>query len=434
MKGTSKIIVLICALGITLQGRTQEVRYSLMDCIERALDENFSVRIARNQLETVQNNVSLSPFLPSLSLSARQTQTVNHSYQEYSDQNSAHVDSRTDDYRIGPNFSWRLFDGFAMFSSYAKQKELLASGELNFRLSVENMVMELSNQYYQIITLHNQVDLVQQLVDISRLRYEQALLKYDLGAISGLECQQAKIYFNADSSSLLVQKQSLSNAYVKLCRIMGVSYDLRISIQDTIVPETRLTLDRLQASMLQKNTELLLMKQGQTVSEYDLKLARASRYPVLDFSSGYTLSAVNTPLSTSLRYNETNGFNWGFSLSIPLFNGYTINRQIKNARLGVARADLQYGQLENNLVSSLIQEYNVYVNNVQMIDFESQNAEVAYSNVDAAMEKYRLGSLSGIEFRDIQLNYLNAVDRKLRAIYQAKLSEVALLVLAGELF
>ena len=215
---------------------------------------------------------------------------------------------------------------------------------------------------------------------------------------------------------------------------MGVAYDLRISIQDTIVPETRLTLDRLQASMLQKNTELLLMKQGQTVSEYDLKLARASRYPVLDFSSGYTLSAVNTPLSTSYRYNETNGVNWGFSLSIPLFNGFTINRQIKNARLGAARADLLYGQLENNLVSSLIQEYNVYVNNVQMIDFESQNAEVAYSNVDAAMEKYRLGSLSGIEFRDIQLNYLNAVDRKLRAIYQAKLSEVALLVLAGEIF
>ena len=422
---------------LTLQRVEQDVvdqRYSLMDCIELALEENFAVRIARNQWDVAKNNVTPAPFLPSLSLSARQTQTINHTYQEYPDQSTARVDSRSDDYRVGPTFSWRLFDGFAMFSSYAKQKELQASGELNFRLSVENMVMALSNQYYQIITLHNQVDLVRQLVAISRLRYEQALLKYDLGSISGLECQQAKIYFNADSSSLLVQKQNLSNAYVKLCRIMGASYDSGILIKDTIVPETRLAIDQLQASMLQKNTELLLMRQGQVISGYDLKLARASRYPVLDFSTGYTLSAVNTPLSTSIRYNETNGYNWGFSLSIPIFNGFTINRQIKNAQLGVARSDLQYGQLEHNLNSALIQEYNIYVNNIQMIDFESQNAEVAYSNVDAAMEKYRLGSLSGIEFRDIQLNYLNAVDRKLRAIYQAKLSEVALLVLAGAIF
>ena len=408
--------------------------YSLMDCIEIALEENFSVRIARNQLETAKNNVTLAPFSPSLSASARQSQTINYANQEYADNNRASVNSQTDDYRVGATFSWRLFDGFAMFSSYAKQKELLASGELSFRLSVEDMVMEMSNQYYQIITLHNQVNLVQQLVDISRLRYEQASLKYELGTISGLEHQQAKIYFNADSSSLLVQKQNLKNAYVRLWRTMGIGYDTNMAIKDTIIPETRLQKEELERSMLQKNTELLLMRQGQTISEYDLKLARSSRYPTLDFGAGYTVSAVNTPRSNNIRYNETNGYNWGFTLSIPIFNGFTTNRQVRNARLNVERADLLYGRIENALKSSLAQEYNTYVNNVQMIDFETQNAEVAYSNVDAAMEKYRLGSLSGIEFREIQLNYLNAVDRKLRAIYQAKLSEVALLLLAGEIF
>jgi outer membrane protein TolC len=117
-------------------------RYHLMDCIEAALEENFSVRIARNQLEVAKNNVSLSPFLPSLYATARQSQTRNQSEVVYFDDNKAHVDSRTDDYRGGLSFSWRLFDGFAMFSSYAKQKELLQSGELGFRSSVETMVME----------------------------------------------------------------------------------------------------------------------------------------------------------------------------------------------------------------------------------------------------------------------------------------------------
>jgi outer membrane protein TolC len=294
--------------------------------------------------------------------------------------------------------------------------------------------MELSNQYHQIITIQNQVNLVQQLVDISRLRYEQALLKYNIGTISGLECQQARTYFNADSSSLIVQKQNLKSAYIRLYRTMGVPYDSRIVIRDTIVPETGLILDDLWASALEKNTELLLMRQGQVVSEYDLKLARASRYPTLDFTTGYTVSAINTPLASSTRHNQTNSHNWGFNLSIPIFNGFSTNRQIRNARLNMERTTLQYEQREQQLQGVLLQEYIIYTDNLQMIHFETQNAEVAYSNVEAAMERYRLGSLSGIEFRDIQLSYLNAVDRKLRAIYQAKLSEVALLLLAGAIF
>jgi len=49
-------------------------------------------------------------------------------------------------------------------------------------------------------------------------------------------------------------------------------------------------------------------------------------------------------------------------------------------------------------------------------------------------EKYRLGSLSGIEFRDYQQSYLNASDRKLNALYQTKVSEITLRLLAGDLF
>ena len=432
-----RFFLIVFLTGSTLFVRAQDLveqRYNLMDCIETALEANFSVRISRNYLEVAQNNVSLAPFLPSVSAFARQTQTNNRSYVEYPDDTKAMVDSRTADYRAGATFSWRLFDGFAMFSSYAKQKELLASGELDFRADVETMVMDLSNQYYQIITLQNQVDLVQQLVDISRLRYEQALLKYDVGAISGLECQQARTYFNADSSSLIVQKQSLKNAYIKLYRTMGVSYDSKIMIRDTIVPESELVMDNLWTSAMEKNTELLLLRQGKVIAGHDLSIARAARYPALDFSSGYTISGVHTPLSTSTLYNETKGYNFGFSLSVPIFNGFMVNRQIKNAKLGAERAALQYEQREQLLLGSLLQEYNIYTDNLQMIDFETQNAEIAYFNLEAAMERYRLGTFSILDFRDIQLSYLNAVDRKLRAVYQAKLSEVALLLLAGAIY
>jgi len=86
------------------------------------------------------------------------------------------------------------------------------------------------------------------------------------------------------------------------------------------------------------------------------------------------------------------------------------------------------------LESEIRQLYNLYTNNLRSINFEEESRESAILNLEAAMEKYRLGSLSGIEFRDYQLSYMSASDRKLKALYETKLSEIRLRLMAGQLF
>ena len=68
-----------------------------------------------------------------------------------------------------------------------------------------------------------------------------------------------------------------------------------------------------------------------------------------------------------------------------------------------------------------------------MINFEQENSDAAKLNLETAIVKYRLGSISGIEFREIQRSYLNAEIRRLAALYQAKVSEITLLYLSGRL-
>ncbi len=68
-----------------------------------------------------------------------------------------------------------------------------------------------------------------------------------------------------------------------------------------------------------------------------------------------------------------------------------------------------------------------------MLDFEKQNVDVARANLDLALERYELGVLSGLGFREFQLGYINAVDRSLDALYQSKVLELSLLVLSGQM-
>lgn len=320
-----------------------------------------------------------------------------------------------------------------MFATREKQQELLSQGEYNFRSVIENLVMRISAQYYQIISLQNQVSLLTELVAISQVRYTQALTRYNIGSDSGLEYKQAKIYLNSDSSRLMLQKENLRNAYIELYRMMNVSLESQYTINDTIIPAPQLEIVNLLESADNNNTTLNSLRAGEKIAILDTRLAKAARLPSVDFSAGYNYNFNRSQYFPS-KYNESDGINWGFSLSLPLFNGNEINRKVKNAKILEENARLSIEREMQNIESDLRQLYNLYTNNLRLIAFEEESRESAYLNLEAAMEKYRLGSLSGIEFRDYQLSYLDASNRKMNTLYQAKVSEITLLLIAGNLF
>jgi len=432
MHNIKYIILCICiSLSPLLTYGQQPV--TLEQCISQALEKNYSIKISGNQLQIAENNVTFAPFLPTFTLGSKQSN--NSMLQRNLSQDGVRESSNTSGSSIinSAILNWRLFDGLSMFASKDIQEELLAQGEYSFRSVVENLVMNISTQYYLIISLQNQVNLLNELVGISQIRYNQSLTKYSIGRESGLEYKQAKIYLNSDSSRLLLQQENVKNAYIELFRLMNLPLDSQVKINDTIIPEPLLNIDNLVKTGLENNTELLAAKSGIRVAHLDIKIAKSALYPTLDFTAGYNYN-LNQNLYFPSKYNEANGYNWGFNLSIPVFDGNEVNRKIKNAKISRDNAALSYEQARQNLESELLQLYNIYTNNLRLIEFEKESTGAAYLNLDAALEKYRLGALSGIEFRDIQLSYLDASDRMLNAIYQAKISEINLHLLVGDLF
>jgi len=406
---------------------------NLEDCIAQAMKSNFDIQISRGNLTISENNMTLAPFLPTVTIESSRSgsETNKNSYNEAG--NTVTGESTSNTLFNSAGIKWILFDGFAMFTTREKQKELLKRGQYNFKSIAENLVLSISVQYYKIISLHNQVNLLQELVSISQQRYNQALTRYRIGSDSGLEYKQAKIYLNSDSSTLLQQKENLKNAYIELNRLMNVPLNEAYSISDSIKPVTKLELSDLLNSAMQGNTGLLSLKAGENLAKLDLKLAKSERLPLLSASAGYGYNLSQNAYYPS-RYDQSNGFNWGLSLQIPVFKGGEINRKIKNAGIIADNAELEYKKQVQAVESEVMQLYNNYLNNLRMIEFEEESREAAHLNLEAAMEKYRLGSLSGIEFRDYQLSYLNASDRKLDALYQTKVSEITLRLIAGELF
>lgn len=426
------LLNIVFGVQLILPGLSEaQPRITLEQCIRQALEANYSIKTIRNQEQMAENDANYAPFLPSVDIDAQQTQRLNATKTTISGEDRKDSGMRSDALSAGISLNWRLFDGMAMFTTYAKYQEMLAIGELNTQMALENLVVNVSEAYYNVIVQHSKLDATKHSLELSTERFNEAHDKYVLGVLSGLELQQAKIDLNADSSKFMKQKELLKSAYISLNRIMNADLQRAMYVRDTILLREPLAYKNLYDNTLAMNTTLLIARKDQKISAMDVKLARSALFPSLDFNSGYNYSRTKTPSATT-SLNRTNGFYWGFALKMNVFDRMENRRKIKNARLEVENAEWSYKEAELQILADLAQLYNTYENNLQIVNFENESADVAFENLDAALEKYKLGSLSGIEFREFQRSYIDAVDRKLSAIFQAKVSELSLLLISGQ--
>jgi outer membrane protein TolC len=181
--------------------------------------------------------------------------------------------------------------------------------------------------------------------------------------------------------------------------------------------------------MLQSNTSLLIARKNQVISQYDYKIIASRTYPYLSFTSGYSYNYNKF----ENRSQQADGLNYGLSLGINLFDGFNQRRQKANARIEIENKDYEYRQVDQMVKADLITIFYAYQNNLVLFELEQENLKTAMENLEIALERYKLGSLTGFELREVQKSLLEAEERLLQVQFQTKLAEISLLQIAGKI-
>lgn len=409
--------------------------YSLNDCIGIGLEKNFSILVARNNETIAKNNFTPgnAGYLPSLDLSGRYGGTVNNNTQNLTDgtQNTSSGVHNTVA-NAGASIGWTIFDGFSVRTTYKKLNELKQLGELNTQLSVENLISEIIAGYYNYIQQVQTLDNLDYALSLSRERLRIDKDRYILGSSSKLQVLQSQVYLNADSSRLSRQGEVVRAAQIRMNELMAVK-NLGAEFQSTdsiIVVDEYLLFEKLYDATLAGNTSLMIASKNKTVSEYDYKIVTSRSYPYLNLSTGYNynLNTYSTGIYTS---QSTNGLNYGLTFGVNIFDGFNQRRSIANSNIEIQNKELKYLEIEQGIKADLITIYNVYGNNLRLIKLEEQNLQTATENLEIALERYKLGSLSGIDLREVQKSLLDARERLLAIQYQTKLAEISLKLISG---
>jgi outer membrane protein, adhesin transport system len=414
-----------------------QVVYNLKDCISIGLERNFSILIARNDETISKNNYTLgnAGLLPTVDLTGRHNGSYTNTTYKNTDGTSSESNGVFNTSTVGSaTLGMTLFSGFSAVTTYKKLGELNQIGQLNTQLTIENLIADVVSGYYNYILQVQQTNNLKYALVLSRERLRIDEDRYLLGSGSKLEVLQSRVYVNSDSSNLSRQNEVVRTAQIRLNEMMAVenlnnefvSKDTAIDVNPDLLYEKLLELT------MANNTNLQIASKNKTISEYDYKLVVSRSYPYLNFSGGYNYN-FNTYTKNTLKSQTNDGMNYGLTLGVNLFDGNNKRRSIHNSAIDRESKDLKYKEIEQGVRADLLSIYSAYSNNLRLITLEEQNFQTATENLDIALERYKLGSLSGIDLREVQKSLLDARERLISAHYQTKLAEVSLQLISGKI-
>ena len=433
MKRNLITIALLTILAAVAHAQT----ITLQECLKRGLENNYSIRISRNQEQVAHNNATLANagYLPSIDLSAGYNADLANSDSKLrSTGETAEVRNSFDlTLNAGIGLSWTIFDGFNITTNYKQLKELERMGETSTRIALEDFIAGLTAEYYNFIQQKLRLANYYYAVQLSKERLRIVEERYNIGNFSRLDYQQAKVDFNADSAQYIKQQEVVLTSRIALNEMMAIDgvYTPIETAESTIVADTTFQFNDLWTNMLSNNASLLMASQNSTLAELDYKKVISRNYPYVRLNAGYDYSFSKYDTNSYTRRS-----NWGGSAGITIgFNLWDGNRkrQRRNAKIEIENAKLQHDRLELSLKAELGNLWQAYRNNIQLLNLEKQNVITARENHEIAKERYMLGDISGIEMREAQKSLLDAEERLLSVEYQTKLCEISLLQITGEI-
>ena len=408
---------------------------TLEDAVKIALENNYEIKIANNNLKIDKTNVALgnAGMLPKVTASVTDNNAIQNLSQTRADGTVLTRDNaKNSSLNYGVGLDWTVFDGFKMFAKFDQLKELQKLSESQLKLAILTKISALNSTYFDLVQQQQQLAALDTTIVISNQRLALAQNRFTIGKASKLEVLNAQVDLNTDTVTLLKQKELYANTKVLLNQILARDTKNEFKVIAVINVDSQLKLTELTALAEKQNPQVASQIINKRISELQLKQIKANRYPTLKVTTGYTFVDTRSDLGFTTQ-SSARGLNYGFGASLNLFDGFVQNRNEKLAKIEIENAAIVIQQQKLALTTQLATAFQTYSTNLELIALEEKNQAIAKQNLTITLDKFRIGTITTLEFRTAQLNYINAKVRFSDAQFQAKLSEIALKELAGNL-
>lgn len=415
------LTVIIVTVGISYP---EEEQLSFNEAIAIALERNHQVLMARNTEAIARNNAHIgnAGLLPTVSLSS------GAAYQDLSSEPGDATSTTSAQVQV----TYTLFDGLGNVYRFKKLQAAGELGGLEARDTIEATILQLGSAFYGAASAYENLQIAQELLSISEERLARAQKRSAYGQARTIDVLAAQVDYHADRVTVIQAKFLWDETRRSLNVLLNREIDYPFTIDTTVEFGEKSDPDQLRSRALVNNAALLAAQKRSVQSVYDLRIARAQFLPRLDFSGSFGYSQTAPRLEIGFKDAEP-ALRLGATLSFNLFNGFQNRIQNQNAKIQLQNKQLTEEQTRLNLEKEVTSAYESFQTSLEVLELEKKYVESAELNFKRTSELYSLGQVTTTQFREAQLNLIRSRSNLATAKYEAKIKEIELLRLTGEL-
>jgi outer membrane protein len=415
MRSLSFLALLLVAPALAAQPRSPAPRASLTldEAIQIARDNNPAYRRVENTLRTADAQIrsTYGALLPSA------TATFGGNFQQGGSSVIQGIEFKAHDtystsYQLGLNYNISAGALYAPTAVRANREATVAT----ITGSSEALRGQVTQFYLTALQSEAQAAVQDTLMQTSQAQLDLANARFKAGAATILDVRNAEVVVGQSQVAALNAHNAARVDRVRLGQLIGasVSPDAKLTTVFSVT-QPHFSLDSLLALGQQVNPNLLAARAAENATVQGVKIAKMQYTPFLGISTGYGRQAVDTggfPFSYSKRPYSVN-----FFLSVPVFNGFSREQQIENARINRDNATFDVKERELQTAGDITQAYGTLMTAAQTVTLQEKNAETARQALQFAEERYRVGAASFVDLTVARGQFEQAQIARVNSVY-----------------
>jgi outer membrane protein TolC len=406
---------------------------SLKELVNQALENNYQIKILKNEEIKLENSNSLgmAGFYPVLTLDGTKSLSNNNTKQTMYTGDIRQSNNATSDVNNASiNLNWNFFDGFKMFATKSKLNYLEQIGQANTRFFIEETIFDIASAYYQLIKEIEKLSFLEESIKFSKDRLILFQEKLRIGNANSFDMQTAEYDFNQDSILILIQKELIKQLNFEINSKIIKQNDKEIIPTEKIQNQIKLVKENVVNQAFKNNTSLSLSKIRNLIANQDIAINKSLFYPDLTAFAGYNFQDQTNTVSI-YRSNRSYGLNYGLRFSLNLYNGNQDEVNLQNSKIEAENTELLILEKEFEIRNLIDKSFLNYQTLSEINQLEKRNSELASNSVEIAKKQLETGAINSFDFRQIQLNYMNSTLKSFETEYAIKIKELELLKIGG---
>ncbi|MBN3034555.1 MAG: TolC family protein [Bacteroidales bacterium] len=449
--------LLLTVAGSQVTAQEQKV-WSLEDCITYALDNNIDIKKQQLNLDLMDETLLQSKLgmLPSLN---------GYAYHGYNW--GKRVDPFTNEFatdRVRSNnfyasADFTIFDGFQKLNTVRQnQLELLAT-RYDLDAFMDDISVMVATYYLQVLYYMELQGIARNQLEITTLQVERTSKLVEAGTLAKGDLLVIEAQMATEQLARVQAENNLSLALLNLTQLLELPTPEGFSIEKPELgllemPEQVLKPEEVFGYAVMNRPEIKSAELR--VESYDkgLSIAKGSLSPRLSLSGSYGtgFSGANqvgidpvtftpvigiTEISGEKVYSisdyttyssyETKGFRdqlsdnvnraLGFSLNVPIFNGWTGRYTIARAKIQQEQAQHDLKLKKNTLYKTIQQAYNDALSALKQHEAAAKKVNSTRESFKYSEQKFNVGMINSVDYNNAKKELNNAESELLQARY-----------------